>query len=107
MITTKDGINEDMIFIIQSIQAFGASGNWKARHYINLSDAPFFHLAFNSASLDKWLEKLWLIKSSNQRPNLHKWNWLFRKEKCERKDKYWKLDTRSTEITQSTSSYKL
>jgi hypothetical protein len=66
MIATKDSINEDMIFVIQSIQAFRASGNWKARDCINLSDAPFFHLAFHSASLDQWLEKLWLIKSSNQ-----------------------------------------
>lgn len=74
VITTNNPDSKDMLLIIKQFQPFGASGGWKPRLHIHLSETSNIKVTLHGAFAYKGFVTLWLIETPHQRPNLTKEN---------------------------------
>lgn len=70
VVSTNDPYTKYVFIIVEKLQSLSAGSGRETWLYINFSQTPNFKISLYNATAHKWFVFLWLIKSSDQRPNL-------------------------------------
>lgn len=70
VVSTNDPYTKYVFIIIKKLQSLRAGGGRETRLHINFPQAPNFKISLYNATAHKRFVLLWLVKPSDQRPNL-------------------------------------